>query len=92
MALRATADFGRCRDTLDERVLSWRHCRSAQTYDTLIDLVRLEVEDVLLGAEIFLIACFDFENESFDERTPVARFRVRIRIPRLLFDLHRIGR
>lgn len=86
------ADFERCRDTLDERRSYGRHDWRVQTYDTLIDFLRLEVEDVLLGTEVGLVACLDFENEPFDERTTVACFRVRIRVPRLLLDLHRIGR
>ena len=62
------------------------------TNDTLIDLLWFQLEDILLRAEVLLIACFHFENEPFDERTAIARFRVRVRIPRLLFDFHGTGR
>lgn len=61
------------------------------TDNALLDLLRFQLEDILLGTEIGLITRFHFENETFDEWTSVTCFRVRISIPGFLFDFHGIG-
>ena len=62
------------------------------TNNTLFNFLRFQLKNVFLCAEIGLVAGFHFENEAFDERTSVTSFRVGIRIPRFLFDLHCTGR